>query len=89
MLVLHGTSCLKKEEVESLPRDGIIRVNIWTRIVREAGQYAAKRIVERMEKIDKGDFESAESKQYLYDSTEKAAEIMEETLGILGYRNLA
>ena len=35
-----------------------------------------------------GDFESSESRQYIFDSIEKAADIMEETLGLLGYINL-
>ena len=88
MLVLHGTSCLTRELIAGLPQDGIVRVNIWTRIVREAGQFAARKLVERMDKIEKGDFESTESKQYLYDSIEKAADIMEDTLEILGYKKL-
>ena len=88
MLVLHGTSSLTNEQMASLPKDGIVRVNIWTRIVREAGQYAAQKLVQRMDKLKKGDFEFAESKQYLYDSIEKAADIMEEILEILGYKKL-
>ena len=88
MLVLHGTSCLTNELMTGLPKDGIVRVNIWTRIVREAGQFAARKLVERMDKVEKGDFESTESRQYLYDSIEKAADIMEDTLEILGYKKL-
>jgi fructose/tagatose bisphosphate aldolase len=88
MLVLHGTSCLSNEQMSMLPRDGIVRVNMWTRIVREAGQYAARRLAERMDRVRQGDFESSESKQYLFDSIEKAADIMEETLELLGYKNL-
>ena len=85
MLVLHGTSCLVNEQMASLADDGIIRVNMWTRIAREAGQYAASKLMERMDEINKGNFEAAESRQYLYDSIERAAEIMEDTMGILGY----
>jgi fructose/tagatose bisphosphate aldolase len=88
MLVLHGTSCLTNEQMAGLPGDGIVRVNIWTRIVREAGQYAARKIIERMDRIKQGDFEASESRQYLFDSIEKAADIMEEILEILGYKNL-
>ena len=88
MLVLHGTSCLSNKQMAELPRDGIVRVNMWTRIARESGQYAARKLMERMDKVRDGDFEASESRQYLFDSIEKAADIMEETLELLGYRNL-
>jgi fructose/tagatose bisphosphate aldolase len=88
MLVLHGTSCLSNDQIASLPKDGIVRVNMWTRIARESGQYAAQKLVERMDQIMNGDFESSESRQYIFDSIEKAADIMEETLELLGYINL-
>jgi len=88
MLVLHGTSCLNDDQINGLPDDGIIRVNMWTRIAREAGQYAAERLIERIDGIREGNFEDAESKQYLYDNIDKAAEIMEKTMGLLGYANL-
>ncbi len=89
MLVLHGTSCLSSSQMSSLAEDGVVRVNMWTRIAREAGQYAAEKLTERIDKIRDGDFESAESKQYIYDSIEKAADIMEEVLELLGYKNLS
>lgn len=89
MLVLHGTSCLSVSQMKSLAADGVIRVNMWTRIARESGQYAAQKLIERQDMISKGDFEATESRQYLDDSVDKAAEIMEGVLEILGYRNLA
>lgn len=89
MLVLHGTSCLDDAQIHGLAGDGILRVNMWTRIAREAGQHAAQRLTERMDKIRAGSFEDTESMRYLYDSIEKAADIMEQTLGLLGYSNLA
>ena len=88
MLVLHGTSCLDSDQMRSLSEDGIIRVNMWTRIVREAGQYAAEKLVERMDNIKQSDFEASESRQYLADSVEKASQIMENTLWELGYGKL-
>lgn len=88
MLVLHGTSCLSVDQMKSLASDGVIRVNMWTRIARESGQYAARKLIERQEEIKKGDFEASESRQYLDDSIDKAAEIMEGVLDILGYNNL-
>lgn len=89
MLVLHGTSCLDPEETRGLASDGVVRVNMWTRIAREAGQYAAEKLVERMDNIKNGDFESTESMQYLRDNTDKAADIMVEMMELFGYANLA
>ena len=89
MLVLHGTSCLDSEQIKGLASDGVVRVNMWTRIAREAGQYAAEKLVSRMDKIKAGDFESTESMQYMRDNVEKAADIMEEMMELYGYPNLA
>ena len=88
LLVLHGTSSLSEDQMRSLAADGIIRVNMWTRIARESGQYAAQQLIARRDRIFAGDFEAAESRQYLDDSIEKAAEIMEQVLDILGYAQL-
>ena len=88
-LVLHGTSCLNDSQMSSITADGIIRVNMWTRIVREAGLYAAEKMSQRADSIRKMDFEAIESHQYLMDNINKAAEIMENTLEILNYANLA
>lgn len=88
-LVLHGTSCLSNDQMTSLPYDGIIRVNMWTRIVREACQFAAKNLVDRYGKIEAGEFEACDTKAYLDDCTEKAAQIMEEILDILGTTRLS
>jgi hypothetical protein len=73
----------------TLANDGVLRVNMWTRIVREARQYAAKRFIERYPNIGKGVFEACEGKRYIYDMTEKAAEIMESILSVLGYAKLS
>jgi fructose/tagatose bisphosphate aldolase len=88
ILVLHGTSCLTQEEISTLPDDGILRVNMWTRIVRDAGLYAIDQLNKRENKIRKNDFNAIESHQYLMDSTVKAAQIMEEIMLSLGYNNL-
>ncbi len=87
-LVLHGTSSLTREQMQGLAADGVIRVNMWTRIVREAGQHAARQLIARQAAIAAGDFEAAESRQYLYDSIEAAAAIMVEVMEILGYPRL-
>lgn len=88
-LVLHGTSCLSDEEISSLPDDGILRVNMWTRIARDAGLHAIKSLKSREDKIRMNDFDSIESYRYLMDSIEKAACIMEGIMELLGYINLA
>lgn len=87
-LVLHGTSCLTGDEMRQLPSDGIIRVNMWTRIVREAGQAAANRLFTRRDGIAVGDFEATESRGYLYDSIEAAAAIMVDVMDAIGYPRL-
>jgi fructose/tagatose bisphosphate aldolase len=87
-LVLHGTSSLSTDQMNDLATDGVIRVNMWTRIVREAGQHAAKQLIKRQADIERGDFESTESRQYLHDSIEAAADIMVEVMERIGYGNL-
>ena len=89
MLVLHGISSMKNEDVHGLAADGVVRVNMWTRIVRESGQYAAERLIERREIIEQGDFEAAEATAYINDNISEAARIMELIMGGLGYANLA
>jgi fructose/tagatose bisphosphate aldolase len=89
MLVLHGVSSLKDGDIKDFCHDGVVRVNMWTRIVREAGQYAAQRLVERAERIRAGDFEACESMAYTNDNIDKAVEIMEGVLDSLGYAKLA
>lgn len=88
MLVLHGTSCLTDEQICGLSGCGILRVNMWTRIAREAGQYAAENINRNIGGIRAGEFELAESNQYMRSSVERASEIMYNTLELLQYKNL-
>ena len=75
--------------MQNLAGDGIIRVNMWTRIAREAGQYAAQQLIARQSAIEAGDFEATESHQYLINSTERAAQIMVEVMELIGYPNLS
>ena len=89
MLVLHGTSSLNKEQMLSLPEDGVVRVNMWTKIAREAGKYAAGNLFKRAEAVFGGDFESVESNRYLMDSIDKASDMMLEILETLNYANFA
>ena len=88
ILVLHGTSCLSDEEIATLPEDGILRVNMWTRIARDSGLYAIDQLHKREEEIRMNSFNAIESHQYLMDSNEKAAQIMEEIMISLGYDHL-
>ena len=90
MLCLHGTSCLSDDQIRELAGCGIIRVNMWTRIAREAGQYAAEQLLKRAPAIFSGsDFNAIESNAYMRDSVDKASEIMYETLDLLGYAKFA
>jgi fructose/tagatose bisphosphate aldolase len=88
-LVLHGTSSLTADQMHNLGADGVIRVNMWTRIVREAGQHAARQLIARQSAIEHGDFEATESRQYLEDSIEAAADIMLDVMERVGYPKLA
>ncbi|MDD3154947.1 MAG: class II fructose-bisphosphate aldolase [Victivallaceae bacterium] len=85
MLVLHGTSSLSPNEMGNLPHDGVVRVNMWTKIAREAGQYAASNLFRRAPEIYANDFEAAESNRYLFDSIDKASDMMLEVLEKLNY----
>lgn len=87
MLVLHGTSSLTDGQIRSLADDGVVRVNMWTRIAREAGQYAAESVVNRIGDIRRGVFNDAESERYIRDNVEKAADIMTEMMELFGYGN--
>ncbi len=87
-LVLHGTSSLTPDQMTGLADDGVIRVNMWTRIAREAGQHAARRLIARAGAIEAGEFEATESRQYLDDSIEAAADVMVAVMETLGYPHL-
>ena len=89
MLVLHGTSSLDENQIRGLFEDGVARVNMWTRIAWEAGRYAAERLMGRMDAVRRGDFEATESRQYIHDNIDRAAEIMEHMMELFGYSNLA
>ena len=89
MLVLHGTSSLNRDQMQSLADDGVTRVNMWTKIAREAGKYAAGNLFKRAEAVFGGDFESVESNHYLMDSIDKASDMMLEILETLNYPNFA
>ncbi len=89
MLVLHGTSSLNCDQMSSLADDGVVRVNMWTKIAREAGKYAAVNLFKRVDQLYGGDFEAAESKHYLMDSIDKASDMMLEILETLNYQNFA
>ena len=89
MLVLHGTSSLNCNQMSSLADDGVVRVNMWTKIAREAGKYAAGNLFKRAEALFCNDFESVESNRYLMDSIDKASDLMLEILETLNYQNFA
>ena len=89
MLVLHGVSSLKDEDIRGFSEDGVVRVNMWTRIVRESGQYAAKKLLSRYAQIENGDFEACESLSYINDNIDEAVRIMKGVLAQLNYGTLA
>ena len=88
-LVLHGGSSLSMNDFAGLAEDGVIRVNMWTRIAREAAQFATERLVTRLDAARAGNFEALDTKAFLDDATEKGAEVMEEALDLFGYRKMA
>lgn len=89
MLVLHGTSSLSPDEIANLPNDGVVRVNMWTKIAREAGQYAASNLFRRAPELYSNDFEAAESHQYLMDSIDKASDMMLDVIEKLNFKAFA
>jgi fructose/tagatose bisphosphate aldolase len=88
-LVLHGTSCLAPKQMTGLAEDGIIRVNTWTRIVREAGQFAAEELLATIGSVRAGEFEYADPRTFIRNATDKAARVMEELMEIIGYARFA
>lgn len=89
MLVLHGVSSLKPGQIQGLAEDGVVKVNMWTRIVREAGSYAAEKISSRASEMEKGLFDACDPQTFINDAMEKAADIMEEHLAYFNYGNLS
>ncbi len=51
VLVLHGTSCLRDEDLGRLASDGIIRVNVWTKLEREGAQALAAYVTEHLPEL--------------------------------------
>lgn len=72
VIVLHGTSSLSLDELANLKEDGIIKVNVWTAITRDAGQALAKHILQ-----DLGNY---------FDETELRSLQMQGHLGDLYFR---
>ena len=87
-VVLHGASSMKPEQLRTLGEDGVARLNMWTRIARESGIYAAEQLEQRRQDMQRGDFESADTKRYLYDCAEKASDIMLGMMELVGYSRL-
>jgi hypothetical protein len=89
MLVLHDTSCLDNNQIKNPPNGGVLRVNTYIRIVREAAIYAANKLYNRIDKIRAGNFDAAESLQYINDNIDKVAEITEEIMEYLNHPNFS
>ena len=89
MLTMHGGSSLPPEQLAQLGSDGIMRFNVWTKIARDAGRYAAFELFKRAEAISAGDFNSIESEAFMRDNVANAAESMIKIFEHLGYSKLA
>ncbi len=51
ILVLHGTSSLSDNELKDLATDGVVKVNIWTRLEEIGGQALAKDTAEHAKEL--------------------------------------
>ena len=51
ILCIHGTSCIKPEEIHKLREDGIIKVNIWTGMERSGAKAVARYVLEQLGNI--------------------------------------
>jgi len=51
MLCLHGTSCLGDQGLQRLKDDGIIKVNVWTKMERDAASALAEYVQRHWEQI--------------------------------------
>ena len=89
MLTMHGGSSLPPEQLAQLGRDGVVRFNVWTKIARDAGRFAAFELFKRAELIAAGDFENIESAAFMRDNVMSAAESMFRIFEHLGYSRLA
>lgn len=50
-LVLHGTSSLKEDELQNLPKDGIVKVNLWGNLESVPGKLLAEEIIKNIKNI--------------------------------------
>jgi fructose/tagatose bisphosphate aldolase len=51
ILVLHGTSCLKDEDLPKLASDGMVKINIYTILARMGGQAVARSVLDNLGNI--------------------------------------
>ena len=51
VLVLHGTSCLRDADLPDLARDGIIQVNVWTKLERDGAAALAAYVTEHLPEL--------------------------------------
>jgi len=50
-LVLHGTSSLSEKEISGLPGDGIVKVNVWSKLESDPGKKLAHTMIQRLEHL--------------------------------------
>jgi fructose-bisphosphate aldolase class II len=54
-LVLHGTSSMERGELARVPRDGFVKVNIWTIMEATGGRWLADYVLENLDRmLDEG-----------------------------------
>ena len=88
MLTMHGGSSLPPEQLAQLGSDGVVRFNVWTKIARDAGKFAAFQLLKRVEQIAGNDFEATESAAFMRDNVQSAVKSMELIFEHLGYERL-
>jgi fructose/tagatose bisphosphate aldolase len=50
-LVLHGSSSLKKEDLDGLQEDGIVKVNLWGKLESDPGKKLAEVLIRNLENL--------------------------------------
>ena len=89
MLCLHGTSCLGDEGLQRLKDDGIIKVNVWTRLERDASAALARYVKGHWEHIvDKPSLERFPANRMRDEWIAAAKEGMRAYMLAFGYANL-
>jgi len=85
-LVLHGTSCLGDADLSMLPRDGVVKVNIWTIIERKGAEAAARHVLGALGHMVSADVVEELVREGLLGSAFASEEALRERFGAVGPR---